>query len=225
MRKLGSYWKEIGIAVVFVVLNGFFLVQVVGIHSSTFSWKAFAQVYGPQPGADADGDGVPDSVDPRPNDYDPSGCFYDVNTGQIIPGGTVTPSQPGAVITTLPAPQAGCFQFQTDRPGTITLSFQVPQGCTLDLSCPDLGIINPNPLADVGNPVDALNPGFLTAPGCTPWYTTIQLDINDVGVIDNNIPLICGQPAPALSPVGWLAALGLLAGLAFFALRRRRWSD
>ena len=59
-------------------------------------------------GNDRDGDGIPNSLD-----YDPTGYFYDMATGEIIAGGLIQVSGPGAV-TIVHDGSSGRYEFNTD---------------------------------------------------------------------------------------------------------------
>lgn len=223
MRLTGHRWRGTGLAIALVVFNTLFVIRLMGLSYGRFTWEAWAQVYGPVPGPDTDGDGIIDPVDPRPNQFDPSGCFYDRQTGRIMQGGLITPSGPGNLTVGLDGSN-GCYQVTTDTAGTLTLAItRLPTLCRLDTTCPNLGTLVVNGVMDLGFPEDVSHPGFLVGGGkCTPYY--LALEYSDPGdtVITNNIPLICEQPAPVLS--GWMwyvLVLGLmLAG--GFSLRRQR---
>jgi hypothetical protein len=222
-----SRWKEVAIALALVAANGLIAHQFLGIGLRDFNWQAFAQIYGNPGGPDTDMDGVPDDVDPRPFDADPSGCFYDRLSGAVVAGGLVTAVGQGNVTS----PQNldgsnGCYQYVQDEPGLMTLTVDtIPAGCVLATDCPDQGAISPAGVEVVGNDVipNALNPQVLASRACTPWYTMITFTNTGDAVLNNNIPLFCAQRfgAPAVSPWGWAAAVTLLLGLGALGLRRR----
>ena len=97
MKILRHRWAGTALAIGLVIFNGVFVLRLVGLSYSRFTWEAWAQVYDPTPGNDTDGDGIKDTVDPHPNQFDPSGCFYDRFNGRIVPGGLITASGPGTV--------------------------------------------------------------------------------------------------------------------------------
>lgn len=217
-------WKEAAVAVVFITLNALVVIYGVGMDSEVFSWKAFAQTY------------VPPGTDPGTVTNDPSGCFYDPETGQIIPGATV--SATGGEVTD-DGFTDGCYDIllQDSMMGMAELSGvnttvvvqpeTLPLGCTVD-PCwvPMLVNVPINTVLQPGNLPDAGNPGFLTAPGCTTFYSPIIFAQGGAGsaVIANNIPLNCTTipaEAPLLGTVGWIALGLLLFGLGWLGLRQR----
>lgn len=197
-----------------VAVNALFTVRFVGVSYQPFSWAAFGLVY--DPGGD-------------PSSYDPTGCFYDIKTGKIIPGGLVIASDGPANITTALNGSNGCFQFLTDMSGTYALAVTLPPRCALASGCPDLGSYNPTNLDMLGPPPDDKNMPTMLTPfdpnnACTPWYTTIVLDDLGSGVTGNNIPLICEvSGAPALSWKGLAGMVALLLASGVISLRRQKW--
>lgn len=139
-------------------------------------------------GGDRDGDGIANYLD-----YDPTGYFYNESTGEIISGGRVTASGPGA-ITTLETGASGYYQFSTDgTAGTYTLTVTLPPGYDWSNSCLQA---DPPPYDPTGNPdPDVLgagedgSSGFLTSNACTTFYLTLDLAAGDPFIINNNIPL------------------------------------
>jgi len=223
MQVLGHRWAGTGLAIVLAVLNGLFAVQLIGLSYGRFTWEVWAQVYDPVPGTDTDGDGIKDNVDPRPNHFDPSGCFYDRRDGRIVPGGLITAGGPGNLIVGLDGSN-GCYQVTTDAAGTVTLAIdRLPPHCILDLGCPDQGTLIVNGLQIPGFLEDLNNPGFLQGGGqCTPYYLTLQTSDPGDDVIGNNIPLHCSAPAaaPALSGWAWVVLLLSLISVGWVCLRR-----
>jgi hypothetical protein len=227
MNRYLGLWKELGIAVLLVVLNGFFVVRMVGLSYTHFNWEAYAQTYDPNGGPDPDGDGIKTPDDPRPNEFDPSGCFYELDDGRIPKGGRVSVSGPGN-ITELNGLNGsnGCYAFASDMPGTFTITIdRLPLGCGLAASCPDQGLLNATGVEDLGpSPLpNALNPVKLQGLGaCTPYFLQVTLDVAGDAVIDNNIAVFCPDvAAPVVSPWGWVATVLLLAGVGLLGLRRQ----
>jgi hypothetical protein len=226
MRRSG--WKEAAIAVLFVALNTAVVIYGVGMENEVFSWKAFAQTYAP-PG-----------TDPGTVTSDPSGCFYDPATGQMIPGATISVSGAGTV--TDDGFTDGCYDVALDGtammagaqlsgpPSPLVLSIQaatLPIGCSVD-PCwlPTAVMVPQGSVMQAGNLPDPGNPGYLTAPGCTTFYSPITFEGGGLGsaVTANNIPLLCVTPpaqAPILSTAGWLVLGLLLFGLGWIGLRQR----
>ncbi len=220
-----SGWKEAAIAVLFVALNAAVVFYGVGMDSEVFSWKAFAQTY------------VPPGTDPGSVSADPSGCFYDKATGQIIPGATIAAA--GGSVTDDGASD-GCYQIVVggdpvaqlgQLAPTLTVDISVaslPIGCTVDPCAQPPVLLNvmQGQVIQVGNLPDPGNPGFLTAPGCTTFNSPILFAGGAMGsaVTANNIALICLTPpaqAPLLGTVGWVALGILLFALGWLGLRQR----
>lgn len=212
MRALGNKWMGIVVAVAVIVFNGLFVFRLMAPSYGRFSWEAWAQVYGPAPGTDTDMDGIPDSIDPHPLQFDPSGCFYDRFTGRIVPGGLISTTGPGNITVGLDGSN-GCFQSATDAAGTLVLTIaRLPPDCRLDLNCPDLGTLVVNGFTSLGFSEDPNHPGFLLGGGqCTPHYSALQFTNPGDSVITNNIPLICLHPAPVPAVSGWGWYLLILA--------------
>jgi len=221
--------------------------------TNTATWEAVSSNYGnpiltatavdtARVVKDTDQDGIPDEDDPRPRIADPTGCFYDVLTGEIIPGGSVAAG--GAGITLVDdGSSTGCYSYLVAPPttNTVTLNITPPADCRL-ASCPredppafDAFDANNNPQSPctpggtsgltciMGAFEDGGNPGFLTDAGCQPLAFELNYDDGDGDVINNNIPLVCGAPtpAPAMSQRGYLWAVLLLVIVGIVALRRR----
>jgi len=160
---------------------------------------------------DSDGDGFTDRKEGRYDssppdrdedgifdwqDYDPSGCFYDEDTGHIIDGGRVSVNGPGIVEMMCDGHQNGRYRFWTDgTPGTYTLTFDPPPGYSLSTKClPQLGSFDPTGLFPDPYPLGAGeygNTNYLTYHDCAsnPHYLSFDLDRGDSSVINNNIPL------------------------------------
>jgi hypothetical protein len=152
---------------------------------------------------DADGDGVPDSLEgtgdrdgdgvPDCEDYDPTGYFYDETTGQIIAGGQIAVTGPGAVVIAHDGSD-GFYQFTTDgTAGTYTIGVTLPPGYAWSNTClrqdpppfDPTGGENPTVL---GNGEDG-DTGFLTSNACTDYYLTFDLAAGDPVIFNNNFPI------------------------------------
>jgi len=139
-------------------------------------------------GGDRDGDGVVNYLD-----YDPTGYFYDEANGEIISGGLVAASGPGA-ITTFETGASGYYQFSTDgTAGTYTLTVTLPPGYAWSDVCLQG---DPPPYDPTGNPdPDVLgagengSTGFLTSNACTAFYLTFDLEAGDPFIFNNNLAL------------------------------------
>jgi uncharacterized repeat protein (TIGR01451 family) len=126
---------------------------------------------------------------------DPSGYAYDVVTGQIIGGGSIAVSGPGAVTILLDG-STGQYSFLTDgTPGSYTLTYTPPLGYIIDPARPVAGPSldptgGPDPYV-LGSDENPSNPGYLTSSTAVgnPYYLTFDLAAGDPFVVQNNIPL------------------------------------
>jgi hypothetical protein len=91
MRRSGLV--QYGVVIAGFALNAFVILQITGVAYEPFSWKVFAFVYNTENTAnvypDYDHDGIRTSRDLNDHFFNPSGCFYDSKTGQIVAGGMV----------------------------------------------------------------------------------------------------------------------------------------
>ncbi|HYD50512.1 MAG TPA: hypothetical protein VEB21_19305 [Terriglobales bacterium] len=176
---------------------------------------------------DSDGDGATDEEEgdddrdndgiPNDEDYDPTGYFYDINTGRILPGGSVTIT--GCPNMVLEDGSQGFYQFLGLDIGTCTINITPPPGYELaTLLCPNL---DPPPLDVPDGPGAPLvlgntevgNTGFLSGSDCTPYYFTLNFNsLTDIDVFANNFPFlrVDAAVAPAASTVGLAMMVGLL---------------
>lgn len=129
---------------------------------------------------------------------DPSGYIYDPVTGQIIPGGLVSVTGPGAV-NLMEDGSTGQYSFLLVEPataGVYTIAFTAPPGWMLDALRPPLaGPFNPpnGPgTVSLGSGEDSGNPGYLLdySAASNTWYYTFDLASGDQLVINNNIPVV-----------------------------------
>jgi len=175
-------------------------------------------------GGDRDGDGVANYLD-----YDPTGYFYDEATGEIISGGRVTASGPGA-ITTLETGASGYYQFATDgTAGIYTLTVTLPPGYDRSKAClrgdppsyDPTGQPDPDSLGAGENGTT----GFLTSSACTAFYLTLDLEPGDPFIINNNIPLVA-RPLPATGFVpGQVTELPVQSGEKSYQKMDGMWLD
>lgn len=130
---------------------------------------------------------------------DPAGYIYHSVTGEIIAGGSISVSGPGA-INVLMDGSTGQYSFVTDSAGTYTITFTPPLGYMIDPLRPVAGAsFDPTPFSDphsLGSGEDAGNPGHLTnfSAAGNPYYLTFDLAPGDPFVINNNIPVIEIKP-------------------------------
>jgi uncharacterized repeat protein (TIGR01451 family) len=136
---------------------------------------------------------------------DPIGFIYDEDTGQILAGGKISVTGPGAV-TILHDGSEGFYQFSTDgTPGVYTITLTPPSNYSLSTKClpKDPPPFDPTGLPDpvvLGNGEDPANPGFLTSNACTDYYFTFNLEPGDPAIQNNNFPL--KRLTPPSPPVG-----------------------
>lgn len=173
---------------------------------------------------DRDGDGTSDCMD-----FDPQGYFYCETTGDIVPGGSVAVSGPGAV-NLVDDGSSGEYMFLTDgTPGVYSMMVTPPPGASLSTICPELGTLDPTGSPDplVLGSGEIGNTGVLASSACgdNPYHLTFDLAPGDPFILNNNIPLgVCPAPIadiPTVSEWG-LILLGLLlaAGGVFFVRQR-----
>ena len=151
-----------------------------------------------------DMDSTPDNGDPGEDDFDlepvttaphdPTGWIYCEASGEIVTGGTVSVSGPGAVFL-LADGSNGYYEFYTDgTPGVYTLTYNHPAGYPMSVSClPQAGPFDPTNMADpvvLGS--DTLG-GLIVDPACgaNPYYMSFNLEPGDPLVTLNNLPLQC----------------------------------
>ena len=161
---------------------------------------------------DTDSDGVPDSEEttldsdddgiPDFQDFDPQGYFYCRDSGQILPGGSISVAGPAPII--LLNGSSGEYSFNVGATGVYTVTVTPPPGTTLDLTLLNPATFDPSGLA---NPV-TLGPGQIGATGFlapgfpTAYFLSFQLgDIGDPLVFNNNFAFT-GGPCVATAAVG-----------------------
>lgn len=161
---------------------------------------------------DRDGDGKPNF-----EDYDPTGYFYDVDTGRILAGGSVSVS--GCNHNLIENGSQGFYQFIGTDLGTCTISITNPPGYELATQvCPNLDPPPFNVPNGPGAPVvlgatEVGATGFLSSNGCTPYYFSFTFDsFDDVDVLANNFPFrrAGAAAAPAASTYGLAAMVVVL---------------
>ncbi len=144
-------------------------------------------------GASSSGNDFLDAVDPL-------GYFFDVETGEIVQGGSISVTGPG-VATLLMDGSGGQYSFITDgTPGIYVMSITPPPGYTRDPSRVEIpGTFDPtggpNPTI-MGSSEDPLNPGSLVdfSAAANPYYLCFTLTPGDPMVINNNIPVLRNKP-------------------------------
>lgn len=132
---------------------------------------------------------------------DPMGYIYCQETGQIVAGGTISVSGPGAVLITKNG-SSGEYQFFTDgTAGTYTITYTLPLGYALSTTHLPLASIDPtgqpNPyLVGSGSLNGTTLDNFTT--GANPYTFNFVLAPGDPEIQTNNIPLTGCCTAPAL---------------------------
>jgi hypothetical protein len=177
------------------------------------------------PPPDRDGDGVPDWLD-----FDPTGYFYDEQTGRIVSGGQITIDGP-AGLQVFGDGSDGYYRFTATVAGTYTITPIPPQNYMLSTTCLqqdpppfDPTLLLPTNPVSLGNG-ENMESGFLTGdlpPICTEFYLRIDLEPDDPIVINNNIPLQQVGAIPTHGPVGSIVYAGLIALLGVVLLVTRR---
>ena len=142
---------------------------------------------------DKDGDFIPDGLDDRPSDFDPSGWFYCSNgssPGDILAGGQVEIDGPAEVLM-IENGNAGFYQFLVTESGTYTIEVTPPGGIRNNPYClAEAGTFNhPGGNPDIGQPVVG---NKLQDPSCNanPYYLQLALEPGDI-ISNNNLPLDC----------------------------------
>lgn len=128
--------------------------------------------------------------------YDPTGYLYDAVTGEILAGGSVSVSGPGAVNLVLNG-STGQYRFETDgTAGTYTLNFTPPPGfIPAPLHTVQPTALDPTGLPDpatIGAGENPTSPGFLSSStaAANPYHLQITLAPGDPLVINNNLPFV-----------------------------------
>ena len=151
-----------------------------------------------------DMDSTPDNGDPNEDDidqepvsvlpHDPTGWIYCEASGEIITGGTISVSGPGAVFLVADGSN-GYYEFYTDgTPGVYTLTYNHPNGYPMSATCLPLpGPFDPTNMADpVVLGADTLG-GAISDPTCgaNPYYMSFSFEPGDPVVTLNNLPVQC----------------------------------
>ncbi|MDH3815045.1 MAG: hypothetical protein OEV48_11195, partial [Acidobacteriota bacterium] len=172
-------------------------------------------------GEDRDGDGVPNYLD-----FDPSGYLYDEATGQILIGGSISVSGPGAITVIDDGSATGQYSwFHDGTQGDYTLTVNYPAGYAASVVCLDLGVLNPDATPDPLSLGAGENgsTGYLTSWDCgsNSYYSVLRVDAtNPNNIINNNFPLAALAPIPALTDRGVMLLLLLLLVSGVLILRR-----
>ncbi|HRW07455.1 MAG TPA: hypothetical protein P5121_20270, partial [Caldilineaceae bacterium] len=137
---------------------------------------------------DRDGDGILDA-----HDYDPDGHFYELGTGKLVPGGTISVNGPGAVSID-PDGDLGYYDWTTDgTPGLYVMTVTPPEGYVVSPDCPaQEGAITPSgdaPLFLGSSEVAATKTLADGSCAANPYYLQFNLAEGEPFVFNNNIPL------------------------------------
>ncbi|NDC78818.1 MAG: carboxypeptidase regulatory-like domain-containing protein, partial [Chitinophagia bacterium] len=141
--------------------------------------------------ADADNDFRPDSVEANIALADPFGTLYCENSGEVIPGATISASGPGTVYMVQNG-STGTYQFLVDATGVYTIAVTYPSGYHPSISC--IGrtdTLNGTGVVTLGS-ADADGNGFLDNDSCAvnTYYYKVRLAPGGL-VQNNNFPLQC----------------------------------
>ena len=157
---------------------------------------------------DTEGDTIPDIVDgtgdrdndgtPNFLDVDPAGYFYNQKTGEILTGGEITVTGPGAINITEDASATGHYEWFIDgTAGTYTMGITPPTGYILspnrlssDPPALDPTGLTPDPY-EIGSPEDGTTDILVDFTAASnPYYLTFDLAAGDPFIINNNIPFV-----------------------------------
>ncbi len=139
---------------------------------------------------------------------DPQGWFYDVETCDIIPGGSVavTTVPAGGVASIILDGSTGEFAWLTNGvAGVYSMTITPPAGYTLDPSRPAGPTLAPSGTSTyfLGSGPNGAGTQLLDcASAANPWHVSFDLEPGDPAVMWNNIPLLRTKP---ISFAGWQA--------------------
>jgi len=147
-----------------------------------------------------DGDGI-FANDPTPVGIaiDPTGFFFNADTGEILTGGSISVTGPSAGSVNLIDDGAdGSFQFFGTEEGQFIVTVTAPEGFELDTDFLESGAFDPT---GQGSPVllgsdDADGDGFLDDIDPTQFFLSFDLEAGDPAIFFNNLPFIASQPEP-----------------------------
>lgn len=171
------------------------------------------------------GDGVfGNDITPIDLSIDPSGYFYDVETGEILTGGSLSIVGPTPdSVQLIDAGEDGSYQFFGTVEGTYIVHVTVPPGYELDASTLQRAGIDPTGLGDplVLGSDDADGDGFLDNPTPTDYYLRFDLEAGDPYIALNNLAFRRIQPQgttgnppnlPNFAPLYLPSTIGILSG-------------
>ncbi|MEE2635201.1 hypothetical protein DD556_17600 [Phaeobacter sp. JL2872] len=177
----------------------------------------------PNPPADEDGDGIPDSFEsstadrdgdgiPDAQDYDPQGYFYCEDDGRILSGGGLTVTGPSGSnssvgilndINIVRDGSSGEYQWFAQRPGTYTVTYTYPASGVASTARTTSGTLDVTTLLPANPAVigstEFGSTGALadTSLAANPvFYDTFVIEAGDPNVLANNIPMTQCAPNP-----------------------------
>ncbi|MBK8092610.1 MAG: TIGR02597 family protein [Verrucomicrobiaceae bacterium] len=138
---------------------------------------------------------------------DPQGWFYDVETCEVVPGGsvTVTTMPVGGSVNMILNGSNGEYSWLTNGvSGVYAMTVTPPPGYIIDPSRPSGATLDPTGLSDpyyVGSGVNGTGSALLDCTHASnPWHVSFELTSGDPFVLYNNIPLIRTKP---ITFAGW----------------------
>ncbi|MDF1773372.1 MAG: Ig-like domain-containing protein [Pseudophaeobacter sp. bin_em_oilr2.035] len=183
----------------------------------------------PNPPADEDGDGIPDSFEsstadrdgdgiPDAQDYDPQGYFYCEDDGRILSGGGLTVTGPSGSnssvgilndINIVRDGSSGEYQWFAQRPGTYTVTYTYPASGLASTARTTSGTLDVTTLLPANPAVigstEFGSTGALadTSLAANPvFYDTFVIEAGDPNVLANNIPMTqCARNPVTVSAV------------------------
>lgn len=144
------------------------------------------------------------ATDSTSNDFldaiEPGGHFYNVDTGQILTGGSITVTDGlGTPAEVTQTGEDGRYSFRTTAADTYTIEVTPPLGYEIDPTRPVAGAgFDPTGLSSpvsIGSGENPATPGFLGdwSTSANPYYLRFALSPGDPTVVSNNIPLRLAQ--------------------------------
>jgi len=179
---------------------------------------------------DRDGDQIVDRLD-----YDPTGYFYNSDSGEIIAGGQVQISCDKGTVTFVSGLDgaSGFYQYivegiPANQIATCTQTFNPPPGYMPDVNCTSQGALDvpDGPLPIVLGSDENGNTGILNRAACAdnPYYAVLKVETNDAPIFSNNIAVAKEQtvniPVPMRGHWSWLILVLLVLSSGYWYVYR-----